>query len=333
MIGPAPLHVPDVAVRVSPCLTVPAIVGGDVFTGVAVADDRARAGDGVRRAVRVGGGHGDAQRVTDVAPAGPVGLCGRAADVRAACRRPSCSAASGSRSSIGDEPDHDPLDAVSVPPTDALPEIVGGAVFDGRGPCARPARLRRGEATPLRRRAPRASTWREYSHLDAVPAASKQNAYRILQRDNPDDARDLGGTMGHNLEDIARALVAPGKGILAADESERHDQEALRLDRRRVDRGQPARLPRPAVHDRGRGRPHQRRDPLRRDDPPAARSTARRSRSCSRARASSPGSRSTRARRTSRTRPARRSPRASTACASGSPSTASSARASPSGAR
>ena len=37
------------------------------------------------------------------------------------------------------------------------------------------------------------------------------------------------------------ALVAPGKGILAADESERHDQEALRLDRRGVHRGQPAR--------------------------------------------------------------------------------------------
>src|SRR6476659_2332319 len=38
-------------------------------------------------------------------------------------------------------------------------------------------------------------------------------------RDNPDDARDLGGEMGNNLEDIARALVAPDKGILAADES------------------------------------------------------------------------------------------------------------------
>ena len=37
----------------------------------------------------------------------------------------------------------------------------------------------------------------------------------------------------HNteLESIARQLVAPGKGILAADEVERHDQEALRLDR------------------------------------------------------------------------------------------------------
>ena len=33
VIGPAPLHVPDVAVTVSPCLTVPTIVGADVLTG------------------------------------------------------------------------------------------------------------------------------------------------------------------------------------------------------------------------------------------------------------------------------------------------------------
>ena len=74
-----------------------------------------------------------------------------------------------------------------------------------------------------------------------------------------------------SLEETAQALVAPGKGILAADESERHDQEALRLDRGRVHRGEPPRLPRPAVHDRGRRRPHQRRDPVRRDDPPVRR--------------------------------------------------------------
>src|SRR6476659_10299016 len=42
----------------------------------------------------------------------------------------------------------------------------------------------------------------------------------FFNRDNPDDARDLGGEMGNNLEDIARALVAEGKGILAADESD-----------------------------------------------------------------------------------------------------------------
>ena len=46
-----------------------------------------------------------------------------------------------------------------------------------------------------------------------------------------------------DLAETAKALVAEGKGILAADESDRHDQEALRLDRRRVDRGHPARLP------------------------------------------------------------------------------------------
>ena len=71
------------------------------------------------------------------------------------------------------------------------------------------------------------------------------------------------------LEKTARALVAPGKGILAADESTRHDQEALRRDRGRVDRGEPARLPRAALHDRGHRGVHRRRDPLRRDDPPA----------------------------------------------------------------
>ena len=48
----------------------------------------------------------------------------------------------------------------------------------------------------------------------------------------------------------------------------RHDQEALRHDRRRVDRGEPARLPEPALHDGGHGGLHRRRDPLRRDDPP-----------------------------------------------------------------
>ena len=33
MIGPWPLHVPDVALTVEPCVTLPVIVGGDVFTG------------------------------------------------------------------------------------------------------------------------------------------------------------------------------------------------------------------------------------------------------------------------------------------------------------
>ena len=38
------------------------------------------------------------------------------------------------------------------------------------------------------------------------------------------------------LNKVAEAMVAPGRGILAADESTRHDQEALRRDRRGVDR-------------------------------------------------------------------------------------------------
>ena len=136
-----------------------------------------------------------------------------------------------------------------------------------------------------------------------------------------------------DLENTARALVAEGKGILAADESDRHDQEAFRLDRRRVHGREPARLPRPAVHDGGRRGVHQRRDPLRRDDPPvgarrhavpeAARVEGRHPRDQGRRRAPS----------RSRSPRTRRSPRASTGCARGSRSTASSARASRSGAR
>ncbi len=142
-----------------------------------------------------------------------------------------------------------------------------------------------------------------------------------------------GGTMGHDLEETARALVAPGKGILAADESDgtikkRFDSIGVESteDKRRAYRDM-------LFTTAGARRPRQRRDPLRRDDPPERAPTAPRSRSCSRARGSSPGSRSTRARRTSRAPRARRSPRGSTGCASGSPSTASSAHGSRSGAR
>ena len=140
--------------------------------------------------------------------------------------------------------------------------------------------------------------------------------------------------MGANeLHETAQAIVADGKGHPRRRRERRHDQEALRLDRGRVDRGEPPRLPGAALHDRGRRGVHQRGHPLRRDDPPerlgrdavpeAARVEGR----------SFPGSRSTRAPSRWRWPRARRSPRASTDCASGCRSTASSAPASRSGAR
>ena len=103
-----------------------------------------------------------------------------------------------------------------------------------------------------------------------------------------------------DLADDREGARRRGQGHPGRRREHRHDQEALRLDRRRVDRGEPARLPRAALHDRGRRGVHQRRDPVRRDDPPDARRTGRRSRSCSSRRGSSPGSRSTRARSRSR---------------------------------
>jgi fructose-bisphosphate aldolase class I len=72
--------------------------------------------------------------------------------------------------------------------------------------------------------------------------------------------------MTQDLAATAKALVVPGKGILAADESDGTIKKRFRLDRRRVDRGCAPFLPRDALHDRRRGRLHQRRDPLRRDD-------------------------------------------------------------------
>ena len=131
--------------------------------------------------------------------------------------------------------------------------------------------------------------------------SSKQNLRRPRQGIPSSRPRERGGTMGHNLE-RPPARSSPREGDPRRRRERRHDQEALRLDRRRVDRGQPPRLPRPALHDRGRRGVHQRRHPLRRDDPPERRSTGRRSRSCSTRRASSPASRSTRARSRSRSR-------------------------------
>ena len=82
-------------------------------------------------------------------------------------------------------------------------------------------------------------------------------------------AVDHPGELWTTLNERPRSCA--GQGHPRRRREQRHDQEALRLHRRRVHRGQPARLPRDAVHRRGRRRLHQRRDPLRRDDPPEGR--------------------------------------------------------------
>ena len=59
--------------------------------------------------------------------------------------------------------------------------------------------------------------------------------------------------MGRNvLLETAMELVADGKGVLAADESDGTIRKRLDVDRRGVDGGQPACLPRDAVHHPGR---------------------------------------------------------------------------------
>ena len=140
--------------------------------------------------------------------------------------------------------------------------------------------------------------------------------------------------MAHNeLHDIARALVADGKGILAADESTGTIKK--RFDSIGVENteDEPARLPRPALHDARRRGVHQRRHPLRRDDPPER---ARRHAvpEAARVEGRHPGDQGRPGREAPRARRGRDDHRrASTACASGSPSTTASARASRSGAR
>ena len=126
------------------------------------------------------------------------------------------------------------------------------------------------------------------------------------------------------LESVASAMTAPGKGILAADESsgtikKRFDAIGVESteDTRRAYRET-------AVHDAGPRRVHQRRDPLRRDDAPAdrRRDAVRRGAAAAGHR---PGDQGRQGRQGAGAAiPARRSPRASTACASGWPSTASS---------
>ena len=99
-----------------------------------------------------------------------------------------------------------------------------------------------------------------------------------------------------NLRSTAQALVADGKGILAADETVPTADEALRCAHDRIDAGQPSRLPRDVLH-------HARASP---SSSAASSCRMRRSASgarkelrwpiCSRSRGSSPASRSTTAR-------------------------------------
>ena len=138
-----------------------------------------------------------------------------------------------------------------------------------------------------------------------------------------------------NMQDLiktARALVAPAQGHPRRGRELRHDQAPLRRHRRREHGGQPPRLPRAAVPHPRRQRVHQRRHPLRRDDPPEGRRRHAAGQGPRRTRASSPASRSTPAPSRWPAPRASWSPRASTACASASPSTRRSAPASASGA-
>ena len=134
------------------------------------------------------------------------------------------------------------------------------------------------------------------------------------------------------LELTARALVAPGKGILAADESDSTIKK--RFDSIEVESTEENRRAYRDLLFTTAGAEEFISGVILFDETlRQASADGRRSRSSSSPRGSSPGSRSTRARSRWRTQRARRSPRASTASASGSRSTASSAPASRSGAR
>ena len=104
----------------------------------------------------------------------------------------------------------------------------------------------------------------------------------------------------HELRAVAAVdRCANNKGILAADESTgtiKKRFDSIGVESTEENRRAYRNLLFTDARDRGL---HRRRDPLRRDDPPAAPTTARRSPSCSRRRASCRGSRSTRVRTTS----------------------------------
>ena len=120
---------------------------------------------------------------------------------------------------------------------------------------------------------------------------------------------DHGGEKRMNVEKLeatARALVAPGKGILAADES--HPSIGRRFDAagHPEHRGDPPPLPPDAPHHPGRGGVRERGHPLRRDDPPEGGRRDAAGRGPRRARGSFRASRSTGARSRSRARPGSR---------------------------
>ena len=132
------------------------------------------------------------------------------------------------------------------------------------------------------------------ARLLAAAAAARARASGIIGRERPrrSDARGA----ARDGEGARRE----GKGILAADESDGTIKK--RLDSIGVESTAGHRQ---AYRDLlfttdGRRGVHQRRHPVRRDDPHERRSTGRRSRSCSSRRGSSPGSRSIRARSRSR---------------------------------
>ena len=149
--------------------------------------------------------------------------------------------------------------------------------------------------------------------------------------------RSISGATGNPRYDVRastdrRTSRRRGQGDPCRRREQRHDEQAPEGRGRGAERGDAPRAARAALHDRGRRRAHQRRDPLRRDLPPehgrrhALPAAARRARRDPRHQ----GRHGRQAAR--RARPTRRSPRASTACASASPSTTRAARASRSGA-
>ncbi len=117
------------------------------------------------------------------------------------------------------------------------------------------------------------------------------------------------------LNAIARSIVENDQGNPRRRRVDGDDQEALRRDRGRVDRGEPPRLPQPPLHDRRAWRSSSAASSSSTRRSASAPTTVRRSPSCSPRRASYPGSRSTPARSRWPARPARRSRRASTGCA------------------